>query len=164
MQNVAIIEIDSPPFWQNLRPGERVYPRTIPSVQQLGFACELCGTLGVHLKAVGLECRAPHHHFKIGGGAFIVFMGKNRFSISLGLEPKPLAKTKVIVWAEHHLGFLSVAYPPINNFWMRWNGKTWNAFGQHLHEAVESQFQDRPIRWMSEAEWFAETPEWHFGD
>jgi hypothetical protein len=162
MQNVAIIEIDSPPFWQNVRPGDRIYPRTIPTHQHLEFACELCRTLGGQLKAEGLDCRSPYHYFKFGGGAFTVLMGKKCFSISIGLEPKPTSKTKVIVWVEPQISFLSVAYPPINDFWMRWNTKTWNAFGQRLHKAVELQFEGCPLKWMTDKEWLAELPERRF--
>ena len=161
MQNVAIIEIDSPPFWQN---GDTIYPPTIPTNQQLEFACELCRTLGAHLEKVCLKCGSAYHHFQLGGGEFCAVKGKKRFWISISLERKPASKTKVTVWAEPHIPFLSVIYPPINNIWVRWNKNVWNEFGLHLHKAVELQFQGCPLKWMTEEEWFAENPEWHFGD
>lgn len=159
MQNVAIIKIDSPPFWQN---GDPIYPRTLPTNQQLEFACEICRTLGTHLKKEGLDCYSPDHHFKAGGGAFSILMGKKRFSISISLERKLASKTKVTVWAEPNFCFLSQLYPPINNIWVRWNKNAWNEFGLHLHKAVDLQFQGCPLKWMTEEEWLAEVPVRHF--
>jgi len=36
---------------------------------------------------------------------------------------------------------------------------TWEDFGQCLKQAVESQFQDCPVKWMTEDEWLANLPE-----
>jgi hypothetical protein len=159
VNNVAIIEGASPAY-------SRITATwgSGPAPDHLKFACELCGTLASHLQQSGCKCTPAQPHPKFRGGIFDVFLGKKRFCISVGAERKEEAMAEIIVWAEPHIPFLSVIYPPINNTWIRWNKKAWNEFGLHLHKAVELQFRGCPLKWMTEDEWLAETPEWHFGD
>lgn len=156
MKNVAIIEIASPAFMQV---DDKVRLSTIPTNQQLEFGCELCRTLSTHLEKAGLRCFPPNREFKLGGGAFGARMGKKHFCISVGLERKRASKTEVTVWAQPHFSFLSVVYPRFNEIWIRWHKQVWDEFGQHLKNAVESQFQGRPVKWMTEEEWIASLPE-----
>jgi len=145
MQNVAEIEIDSPPYWQHAQPEERFYP---PTRQQLDFACELCRTLGRKLEAEGLDCAPPRYHPQFGGAASRVLVGEIRFSINVSVEPKPGAKTNIILWVEPCFGLLSQLYPPARKRWLRCHKQDWIVFEDHLHRAVKSQFQGCPLKWM----------------